>query len=174
MGEAKIFLIFLIMVFLKGTVSEVYTVGDELRWNTGANFGSWSQKYNFSAGDTLVFTYGKGQHNVYEVTEATYRSCNASTGVLATYDSGNDQIQLDQTKKYWFICNVDGHCLGGMRFFIDVKEASSTNIGPTPPQREPIPPPPPAANSCTTTYVFDRWSLWVSLVAFGFLLQLSE
>jgi len=53
MGEAKIFLMFLTMVFLKGAVSEVHTVGDELGWNTGANFGSWSRKYNFSVGDTL-------------------------------------------------------------------------------------------------------------------------
>uniref|UniRef100_A0A6M2EKR4 Phytocyanin domain-containing protein n=1 Tax=Populus davidiana TaxID=266767 RepID=A0A6M2EKR4_9ROSI len=171
MREAKIFLLFLIMVFLKGAVSEVHTVGDELEWNTGANFGSWSQKYNFSVGDTLVFKYVKGQHNVYEVIEATYRSCNASTGVLATYESGNDQIELKKAKKYWFICNIAGHCLGGMRFFIDVKEANSTNTRPTTPQSEPIPPPPPA-NSCAAIYVFDGWSFWVSLVPFGVLLQL--
>ncbi|KAJ6985796.1 hypothetical protein D5086_018648 [Populus alba] len=171
MGEAKIFLMILIMVLLKGAVSEVHTVGDELEWNTGANFGSWSQKYNFSVGDTLVFKYVKGQHNVYEVIEATYRSCNASTGVSATYESGNDQIELKKAKKYWFICNIAGHCLGGMRFFIDVKEANSTNTRPTTPQSEPIPPPPPA-NSCAAIYVFDGWSFWVSLVAFGVLLQL--
>ena len=108
---------------------------------------------------------------MYEVTEATYRSCNGSTGVLATYERGNDQIELDQAKKYWLICNIGGHCLGGMRFFIDVKEANSTNLRPTAtPQSEP--PPPPPASSCATIYVFDGWSFWISLIAFGVLLQL--
>lgn len=38
--------------------SLVYNVGDSENWNTGVNYLSWLQKYNFSVGDTL------GQHSV--------------------------------------------------------------------------------------------------------------
>ncbi|KAK7856462.1 blue copper protein [Quercus suber] len=134
MKETKFFkywrLLIILMInflFLNGARSEIYTVGDEEEWNADADFVSWSQKYKLSVGDVLRFTYVKGQHNAYEVTEDTYRSCNVSSGVLAKYESGNDQIKLKQAKKYWFICNVPGHCLGGMRFSIDVKEASATS-----------------------------------------------
>lgn len=71
------------------------------------------------------------------MTEATFRSCNASSGVLAKYNSGEDQIKLTEAKKYWFICNISGHCLGGMRFAINVTEANAASnnstSGPSPP-----------------------------------------
>jgi hypothetical protein len=118
------------------------------------------------------FRYVKGQHNAYEVREATYRSCDASSGVLAKYESGDDQVKLRQAKKYWFICNVPGHCLGGMRFGIDVKEASATTSGAnissaasTSSQMEPSPP----LNSCKS-YAPLRWStMGIHIVAFGIL-----
>ncbi|XVE93877.1 hypothetical protein REPUB_Repub01dG0232500 [Reevesia pubescens] len=148
--------------FLKGATSEVYTVGDADHWNSEVDYVSWSQKYNFSVGDVLEFKYNKGQHNAFEVTEATYRSCDTSSGVLAKYDTGDELVKLTESKKYWFVCNVSGHCLGGMRFGIDVKagNTTSTNLEPTP-----------SPNSATT-YAFDRWSLGLYLFAYGFLLNL--
>nr|POE81325.1 blue copper protein [Quercus suber] len=170
-------------LFLNGARSEIYTVGDEEEWNADADFVSWSQKYKLSVGDVLRmyfsfniimhgFTYVKGQHNTYEVTEDTYRSCNVSSGVLAKYESGNDQIKLKQAKKYWFICNVPGHCLGGMRFSIDVKEASatsganSTRATITPPTESSSP-----LNSCKI-HAPVRWSMGINLMAFGILVRL--
>ncbi|KAB2045874.1 hypothetical protein ERO13_D01G160700v2 [Gossypium hirsutum] len=90
---------------LKGAVSQVYSVGDESGWSSEVDYGSWSEKYNFTVGDVLEFTYNKGQHNVFEVTESTYRTCDASSGVLAKYESGDDKVELTESKKYWFICN---------------------------------------------------------------------
>ncbi|KAL4616253.1 hypothetical protein ACB092_07G185400 [Castanea dentata] len=180
MKETKFFkycrLLIILMInflFLNGARSEVYTVGDEEEWNADADFVSWSQKYKFSVGDVLRFTYVKGQHNAYEVTEDTYRSCNVSSGVLAKYESGNDQIKLKQAKKYWFICNVPGHCLGGMRFSIDVKEASATSganstsatITPPPESSSPL-------NSCKSYAPAVRWSMGINLMAFGILVRL--
>ncbi|PSS25971.1 Blue copper protein [Actinidia chinensis var. chinensis] len=107
--------------------SEVYTVGDADEWSTGTSYLVWSEKYNFTVGDVLVFKYVKGQHDTYEVTQDTYQSCNTSTGVLAKYESGNDRINLTEAKKYWFICDKDGHCFGGMRLVIDVKNAVSSS-----------------------------------------------
>lgn len=62
---------------------------------------------------------------MYEVTKDTYRSCNGSNGVLAKYASGMDEIKLTEAKEYWFICNIPGHCLGGMRFIVNLTQASS-------------------------------------------------
>ena len=109
----------------------------------------------------VEFKYNKRQHNAFEVTEATYRSCDTSSGVLRKYETGDDQVKLNETKKYWFLCNVSGHCHGGMRFGIDVKEGNiSTNLEPTP-----------SANS-GSTYAFERLSLGLYLFASGILLNL--
>ncbi|KAK9287502.1 hypothetical protein L1049_015923 [Liquidambar formosana] len=182
MEETKLFkyscfltIIVISTMFLNGAESEVYTVGDDDEWESGINFLKWSQKYNFSVGDVLAFKYVKGQHNAYEVTEATYKSCNASTGVLAKYKSGNDQVQLNKPKKYWFICNISGHCLGGMRFTIDVKEAirnstTSSNIttNGAPTQAKEPTPLPAIPNKC---HASKRPSVGIYLVVFGTLLK---
>ncbi|KAF9594093.1 hypothetical protein IFM89_027384 [Coptis chinensis] len=136
------YIFFTIIIIILSTIiqikSEEYTVGDDDEWTTGVNYYAWSQKYHFAVGDIIVFKYVPGQHNTYEVTEDTYRSCNTSTGVLNIYESGNDQVSLRDVKKYWFICNVPGHCSGGMRFGIDVTKASSSPPSPAP---EITPPP---------------------------------
>lgn len=106
----------------------------------------------------VVFKYNKGEHNVYEVTEATYRSCNASNGVLSEYDTGNDQVMLAEAKKYWFICNVAGHCLGGMRFGIDVKEATSSSTDST--SDSPLPSVEPTSFS-SVSHAFQRWNIGI-------------
>ncbi|KAK1272496.1 hypothetical protein QJS04_geneDACA009646 [Acorus gramineus] len=115
----------------------VYTVGDAEGWDTGINYLSWSEKYNFTVGDVLgekiiSFNYVKSQHNAYEVTEDTYRSCDGSEGVVNKYESGQDKVTLTEEKKYWFICNVSGHCLGGMKVGIQVTAAAVANNGGAP------------------------------------------
>ncbi|KAJ4834537.1 hypothetical protein Tsubulata_013683 [Turnera subulata] len=154
----------IILLPIKGALSEVYTVGDAEQWNSGVNYGSWSQKYKFTVGDILVFQYTKAQHNVYEVTEETYQSCDPSTGVVfAKYESGNDQVELNKAKKYWFMCNVDGHCLGGMRFTIDVKAPNGTSNS-TNGALAPEPEPPTTPPKSSASFAFGRWSLLIYLV----------
>ncbi|XP_027185857.1 mavicyanin-like [Coffea eugenioides] len=115
------------VLLLCGARCETYTVGDEDNWSIGVNYLAWSTKYNFTVDDILVFKYTKGEHNVYEVSEATFRSCDASSGVVAKYTSGSDQIELKEAKKYWFICDISGHCLDGMRFGVDVSQAGAAS-----------------------------------------------
>ncbi|OVA19821.1 Plastocyanin-like [Macleaya cordata] len=141
-----------IILVLTGSIeSKVYTVGDEDGWNTGTDYQRWSQKYNFSVGDVLDFDYVKGQHNTIEVTEDTFRSCDTgrSGAVIQRYDSGHDKVVLAQARKYWFVCDVSGHCLGGMKFGIDVIMITNnnTNISPNPGSTsESLIPPPPQTN----------------------------
>jgi hypothetical protein len=98
-----------------------------------------------------VFNYVKSQHNVYEVTEAAYRSCDdtAAGAVLATYDSGFDRIVLPEANKtYWFICQVPNHCIGGMKLAVKVSPTAE------------VPPPPSAASRSWT-------ASWGGLVLLG-------
>uniref|UniRef100_A0ACD6A668 Uncharacterized protein n=1 Tax=Avena sativa TaxID=4498 RepID=A0ACD6A668_AVESA len=104
-------------------------------WDTGTNYATWSQAQSFAAGDVLVFEYVKSQHNVYEVTEAAYRSCDATApaDVLATYDSGFDRVVLPEANRtYWFICQVPNHCIGGMKLAVNVPGASTAAVPPPP------------------------------------------
>ncbi|KAJ8765139.1 hypothetical protein K2173_010630 [Erythroxylum novogranatense] len=151
------------LCFSTCVTSKIFTVGGEEEWDMGTNYGKWSSQYNFSVGDVLVFKYLIGQHNVYEVTESTYRSCNASTGVLAKYESGEDEVELKQARKYWFICSIQGHCLGGMRFVLNVGGSNSTitHAAATSP-----------ANYSPFLAVDQRWRFFAFLVEIGFLFKL--
>ncbi|KAH7518399.1 basic blue protein [Ziziphus jujuba] len=155
-------------LFLSLAKSEEFIVGDDQEWSSGTNYQSWSKKYNFSVGDVLVFKYVKGQHDAYEVEEDTYRSCDGSSGVINKYESGSDRVELTQAKKYWFICNVDGHCLGGMRFSVDVQgfRPNSTDLSPT---QQPVPAPPKSSTRSLRTH---NWLMGIYLLASGILLPL--
>ncbi|CAK9315304.1 unnamed protein product [Citrullus colocynthis] len=153
------------MIFVETSICEVFLVGDEDGWNSGINFVNWSQNHNFTKGDFLVFNYLNNEHNVYEVIEETYRSCDASNGVLDEYDSGNDKIELKEARNYWFICNVAGHCLGGMRFGIEVKEANSSIHIPLNPLQSP-PPKPSHASNCGR---YPMWTSFICILAFKIL-----
>ena len=49
------FLMISFAILFKSTliVAEDYTVGDSDGWTTGENYLKWSEKYNFTVGDTL-------------------------------------------------------------------------------------------------------------------------
>ncbi|XP_074586327.1 mavicyanin-like [Curcuma longa] len=109
-----------------------YTVGDGDGWDTGTNYLLWSQNHNFTVGDVLVFNYVRVLHNVYQVTEETFRSCNWSSGVLNMYNNGSDRVTLAEPTSFWFICAVEGHCQGGMRMGVRVAASSGGAAAPAP------------------------------------------
>ncbi|XP_047074849.1 basic blue protein-like [Lolium rigidum] len=139
-----------------------YTVGGDgiNGWDTGTNYATWAQAQSFVAGDALLFNYVKSQHNVYEVTEAAYRSCDATApgSVLATYDTGFDRIVLPDAKTYWFICEIPNHCIGGMKLAVNVSGAGAPGGSPT------IDVPPPSPSAATRS----SWTAaWGGLVVLG-------
>ncbi|KAG0516251.1 hypothetical protein BDA96_10G345900 [Sorghum bicolor] len=104
-----------------------YVVGDVgYGWESGSgiNYAAWAREYAFAVGDVLVFQYVSTQHDLYEVTEEVYRSCDTTAGggngVRVKYTSGYDRVVLDEARGYWFICDFPGHCLGGMRLAVNV------------------------------------------------------
>ncbi|KAJ8459363.1 hypothetical protein OPV22_032289 [Ensete ventricosum] len=113
-----------------------YTVGEADGWDTGINYLLWSNKYNFTVGDVLVFKYVQVQHNVYQVTQETYQSCDSNSGVIRTYDSGDDRVTLGEATSYWFICTITGHCQDGMKLAVSVANSSSDGgAAPSPPEQ---------------------------------------
>ncbi|KAL2343149.1 hypothetical protein Fmac_004434 [Flemingia macrophylla] len=91
-----------------------YTVGDGGGWTF--NTVNWPKGKRFRAGDTLVFNYSPGAHNVVVVNKSGYDSCKTPRGAKV-YRSGKDQIKLAKGT-YYFICNYVGHCESGMKITV--------------------------------------------------------
>ncbi|OAY70551.1 Chemocyanin [Ananas comosus] len=76
---------------------------------------------SYNVGDGGGWTFGvsnwpNGLHNVVVVDANGYKSCKAPSG-SKVYDSGDDQITLNQGDSY-FICSIPGHCDGGMKIAV--------------------------------------------------------
>ena len=123
------------------------------------------------------FSYVKGQHNVYQVVEEAYQSCDWRNGVIKIYNSGNDRVSLTNATSYYFLCNIKGHCRGGMKFGINVTDASTSpdggsngGVSPPPPPPPPLLLPPPAGSNDAAgggNGWWRSWWCWWCPVVFG-------
>ena len=112
-----------------------------------------------------VFNYVAEQHDVHRVTQDAFRTCepaaNQSMGAWAT---GHDLVNLTVPGDYYFICNVSGHCLGGMKFAVAVAAQPppppSSPPALLPQQQPPPPPPPPASSAAGVSWITRRRSAW--------------
>ncbi|XP_072956171.1 basic blue protein-like [Typha angustifolia] len=114
------FMVFLLVGAPRIASAVQYTVGDGSGWvYSGVNYTSWAIGKRFQVGDTLVFNYTNGTHDVTEVGEAGYSQCITSpnSGVLT---SGTDAVTLGSTGPKWFICGFPGHCDAGQKLAITV------------------------------------------------------
>ncbi|XP_065036543.1 chemocyanin-like [Musa acuminata AAA Group] len=166
-----LFLAFMSVLLLENLVGAAsYTVGDAEGWTYGLDYQRWAQKYNFTVGDALLFSYIRGQHDVYRVVEDTFRSCDVSSGVVSSYDSGNDVVNLTRAAKYWFLCNVKGHCRGGMRFGITVARASPSPSGGGDGESPfPTSPPPPLPGNAGASVARTTW--WLVVIGLWFVID---
>ncbi|CAM6044439.1 unnamed protein product [Sphagnum compactum] len=104
----------------------------------------WANTQTFAPGDSLLFEYTPGAHDVLEVTEAAYSACN-TTNPIHTWADGNTTVTLSNTVPLYFICGFTGHCSLGQKVAINVTSAS-----PSPPSSTTPPPPPPPPPSGST------------------------
>ncbi|KAK3134590.1 hypothetical protein QOZ80_6AG0551090 [Eleusine coracana subsp. coracana] len=146
-----------------GAVEHVVGDGDS-GWDSGVNYAAWARKRTFAVGDVLVFQYVSSQHNVYEVSESTYRSCDDKQkgGVLAKYSSGFDKVLLGEARSYWFICEFPGHCLGGMKLAVNVSAPSSPHAAPLPPSASSAP----SSSSSSSCWSLTMVPLTLALLQF--------
>ncbi|MCD7445874.1 hypothetical protein HAX54_015599 [Datura stramonium] len=117
----------LFMCCVVPSLAKVHTVGDSAGWALGVNYGTWASGTTFNVGDSLVFNYPSG-HTVDEVSSSDYDSC--STGNSISSDSsGATTIPLKTAGTHYFICNVMGHCTGGMKLSVTVAAAGGGGSG---------------------------------------------
>ncbi|XP_071722267.1 mavicyanin-like [Rutidosis leptorrhynchoides] len=110
----KVISLGLILSLFQVSLAAVYQVGGPVGWKLGFNYNQWAGNQLIRVGDTLVFKYIKAVHNVLQVTQQNYASCNTSSPV-ATFSSGSDSITLKTASHHYFICGTPGHCLGGQK-----------------------------------------------------------
>ncbi|KAL5720619.1 hypothetical protein ACHQM5_013270 [Ranunculus cassubicifolius] len=104
------------------TMATEYTVGDGSGWTTGFDYATWAKNKEFKVGDTLVFNYPVGAHNVFKVNGTAFKSC-AIPPPDEALKTGSDRITLATPGNKWYFCGVASHCLGGQKLVITVSPA---------------------------------------------------
>lgn len=102
----------------------------------------WVSTQTFVLGDSLLFEYAQGSHDVVEVTNANYTACNI-TNPIQTWTTGNTTVPLNSAGTRYFICGYPGHCAAGQKVAI----TTVTSASPSPPSS--TTPPPPSTNGST-------------------------
>ncbi|KAE8734623.1 putative Uclacyanin 1 [Hibiscus syriacus] len=118
--------IFAIVALMAPVISSAteYVVGSGDGWNLGVKYDEWAKDKQFFVGDTLVFKYKAGSHNVYKVTGDQFKSCTVPSNNSLGSFTGNDTINLATAGTKWYICGIKGHCDGGMKLKITVLDAA--------------------------------------------------
>ncbi|XP_061996280.1 mavicyanin-like [Rosa rugosa] len=109
----------------------VYKVGGPDGWIVGVDYNQWSSSKEFRVGDGLFFSYNKQYHNVVQVSEQGFKSCNSSSPIAA-YSSGSDTITLERPGHYYFLCGAPGHCEDGQKVDVQVSRPIPDNPSPAP------------------------------------------
>uniref|UniRef100_M4DYM0 Phytocyanin domain-containing protein n=1 Tax=Brassica campestris TaxID=3711 RepID=M4DYM0_BRACM len=135
-------LMILLALFGVAVGGTVHKVGDSSGWTMmGVNYEAWASSRTFQVGDSLVFEYNNGFHDVTEVTHNNFELCEPSkpfvtevthndfelcepSKPLAKYQTGSDTISLTKPGYQNFICGFPSHCDIGQKLQILVLPAS--------------------------------------------------
>ncbi|GFY93483.1 hypothetical protein Acr_08g0018790 [Actinidia rufa] len=90
----------LAVVLPKDTMAREYWVGGESGWTKDFDYQAWAKDKMFYVGDTLVFKYQVGNHNVFKVNGTAFKDCTIppANGALT---SGNDSICRSSPSPSW-------------------------------------------------------------------------
>ncbi|KAK8278910.1 hypothetical protein V6Z11_D09G074900, partial [Gossypium hirsutum] len=78
------------------------------------------------------FTTGQ-LHDVAEVTKTAYDACNTTNNIY-TVSTGPASIPLNRPEVFYFTCTVPGHCSGGKKLHVEVRNGNNrTAATPTSP-----------------------------------------
>ncbi|XP_022967382.1 mavicyanin [Cucurbita maxima] len=116
-------------LFTVSAVATVHKVGDSTGWTTLVPFdyAKWASSNKFRVGDSLLFNYNNKFHNVLQVDQEQFKSCNSSSPA-ASYTSGADSITLKRPGTFYFLCGIPGHCQLGQKVEIKVDPGSSSAL----------------------------------------------
>uniref|UniRef100_A0A7N0TCU1 Phytocyanin domain-containing protein n=1 Tax=Kalanchoe fedtschenkoi TaxID=63787 RepID=A0A7N0TCU1_KALFE len=140
-------------IFFPTSFATEFIVGDESGWTINYDYQAWAAGKKFHVGDTLVFKYPRGVHNVFKGNLTAFQQCQAPFAVpLAT---GNDTITLATPGKKWYFCGVGSHCMtGNQKLAINVLDVFQS------PSAAPAPGPSPSSASA-----FKPFHAWTAAVA---------
>ncbi|GFP86475.1 blue copper protein [Phtheirospermum japonicum] len=119
----------LVAALVAPSLATNYVVGDDVGWRLGVNYSAWAEGKDFRVGDTLVFMYYPGAHNVMMVNGTDFRKCASSDVSAVPFTSGSDVIHLTTPGRKGYICTIGDHCSEGMKLVITVSSAAD---GPLP------------------------------------------
>lgn len=179
-----VFLVILaVATLLHGSAAQTrHVVGGSTGWTIpsggAANYTTWAANKTFTTGDTLVFNFANGQHNVAKVIKSAFDACNGGSAVF-TLTNSPATVTLNETGMQYYICTVGSHCSLGQKLAINVtRKASTTSPAPQPsaspspsPKASPVPapapqpttPPPasaPAPSTGSVTYTVGNTTGW--------------
>ncbi|KAI4377886.1 hypothetical protein MLD38_015447 [Melastoma candidum] len=126
----------MVAIFVPSTMAKDYVVGDDNGWMQNFDYQAWAQGKQFYVGDTLLFKYPEGVHNVRKVNGTAFQQCVAPADA-DSLTSGNDIVTLAKPGPKWYICSKGNHCaVGNMRLRIDVlaqvgSPGSAPGMGPS-------------------------------------------
>ncbi|KAK1418475.1 hypothetical protein QVD17_27620 [Tagetes erecta] len=130
-----------------------HVVGDTLGWtipsNGAAAYTTWASQQTFTVGDTLVFNFNNGLHDVAEVSAAAYDPC-TSTNPITLITTGPATLPLTTPGPHYYICTFTSHCQIGQKLAINVS-ASTTTPPSTTPASPPTTTPPPLTPTTPTS-----------------------
>lgn len=162
-------------VFTVSVSATVHKVGDSAGWTTliPVDYAKWASSKQIHVGDSLLFEYNTKFHNVLQVTQEQFKSCNASSPV-ASYNSGADSIPLKRPGTFYYLCGFPGHCQLGQKVEVKVIAGSSSALlgpasGPSPspsPMGTPFASAPPPSAASTLSYLFSPICLLVAALLY--------
>ncbi|KAG2584569.1 blue copper protein-like [Panicum virgatum] len=170
----------LVVVSCTAAASAVtFTVGDTQGWSLRGDYATWASGKDFKVGDTLLFNFATGAHDVLEVSKSDYDGCNTGNA-MNNIQTGPATVNLTSAGDHYYICGISGHCGGGMKLAVNVGSGSgspspSTPSAPgTPTPTTPGTPTPPAPAGPAPSAAPARRAAGPALaVATGVLLKLA-
>ncbi|KAJ4953048.1 hypothetical protein NE237_029880 [Protea cynaroides] len=109
---------------------ETYTVGGSSGWVLppgGASvYSTWASNKTFAVGDTLLFNFATGQHDVAEVSKSSYEACSKATIIGSHIEKGPAKITLLTPGEHYFICTYPVHCQVGQKLAVNVILTTTT------------------------------------------------
>ncbi|KAL9326203.1 hypothetical protein ACSQ67_006848 [Phaseolus vulgaris] len=145
MARSLFLVLFAVATLLHGSAAQTrHVVGDSTGWTIpsggAATYTTWASDKTFTVGDTLVFNFTTGQHDVAKVTKSAYDACNGAT-TLFTLTTGPASVVLNETGEQYYICSFGTHCSLGQKLTINVVNRNSATPSPAPqPSRSGSPP----------------------------------
>ncbi|XP_076936851.1 stellacyanin-like [Bidens hawaiensis] len=138
MASSKIMMmvavIAIVSVCVPSTVAQTsHTVGDTFGWNVtndgSVTYTNWAARQTFAVGDTLVFNFTTGFHDVAEVSQAAFGPCTI-TNPISNDPNGPATITLSTAGNHYYICTFGRHCSLGQKLSITVAASNSTTPSP--------------------------------------------